>query len=49
METPYEQGQEAFYKGFDEDENPYHETDPRHDEWANGYLDADIQESGDIG
>jgi len=46
----YDEGQQAFYNDSEGDgytENPYPVTDPDHDKWSDGYLDADTYESGD--
>ncbi len=45
----YDEGQQAFYneKEFYTTVNPYPITDPDHDKWQSGYMDADTYESGD--
>ena len=49
METQaYQEGQQAFYDGKDSDANPYHEVYPEFDDWLDGYIDADAQESGEF-
>ena len=48
MSDAYEQGQEAFRRGDTPDMNPFDENDGQHDEWYDGYVDADAQESGDF-
>ena len=46
--TPYEEGQRAFETGhIYYNENPYPEETEEYQQWLNGYMDADIQESGD--
>jgi ribosome modulation factor len=43
----YEEGQKAFEDGKFYDENPYPKGTDEHQRWLNGYMDADICESGE--
>ena len=36
----YELGRKAFVKGASSDNNPFPENDPRCDQWAHGFMDA---------
>lgn len=46
----YDEGWNSFYENLENDnipENPYLESDPRHDEWDGGYHNADASEAHD--
>ena len=46
--APYEKGYEAFQRGDFPEMNPYDDRDAQHDEWEEGYNDADANESGEF-
>jgi len=46
--SPYDEGYEAFYRGDPPEMNPYDERDAQHDQWNQGYEDADCYESGEF-
>ena len=48
MKGPYEEGYEAFHRGEMPEMNPYDKRDAQHDEWSDGYIHADCQESGEF-
>jgi len=43
----YEEGYEAFHRDDLPEMNPYDEKDAQHDEWNEGYADAEFEESGE--
>ncbi|TXI00340.1 MAG: hypothetical protein E6Q76_18560 [Rhizobium sp.] len=40
QEDAYELGRKAFVKGGSGDNNPFAESDPRRDKWAQGFMDG---------
>ena len=45
--SAYEEGREAFYRDEEITTNPYDDHDGQYDEWEDGYMEADIYESGE--
>ena len=43
----YDEGQKAFRDGKTCQDNPFALNDPDYDKWEDGYMDADIKESGE--
>jgi len=43
----YEKGKEDFYDGKMPDDNPYDLETQDSLDWIEGYIDADVQESGE--
>lgn len=46
--SAYDEGSEAFFTGDLLDTNPYDPSDAQHEEWNEGYIDADAEESGEF-
>ena len=42
--SPYEEGEEAYYRGDGIETNPYDNKDGQHEEWEDGWLSAEDQE-----
>ena len=43
----HHEGSLAYWRGDMPEMNPYDEKDAQSEEWVNGYIEADIAESGE--
>ena len=48
INDPYHEGYEAFQRGDFPEMNPYDDRDAQHNEWEEGYNNADANEAGEF-